>query len=152
MKTATLLAVAVLFAGPAYGQAPTWSEEQAEVWAVIEQSWEDDVAENGNWPADYAHGAFLSWGGAQLAPRDLETYARWERMNEEVVETFWYEITPLGIVVEGDTAVAMYAALVGEQGENNEREMSTSRIVETLVRDGRRWKFVASASFADEGN
>ena len=45
---------AVAIASTANAQMPTWSEDQTSAWAYVVQSWEDDVANNGKWPADYA--------------------------------------------------------------------------------------------------
>ena len=44
---------ACFFAVSANAQQPSWNDAQTEVWALVEQSWVDDVAENGKWPADY---------------------------------------------------------------------------------------------------
>ena len=53
---------ACLFAVSAFAQQPSWNDAQSEVWALVEQSWVDDVAENGKWPADYVHDKYVSWG------------------------------------------------------------------------------------------
>ena len=63
-KTTKLLLIAgALVAACAQAQAPTWSEEQAAVWTVVDQSWEAQAAENGKWPGDFTHEKFVQWGG-----------------------------------------------------------------------------------------
>lgn len=99
------LLLGLLLVTPSYGQAPSWSDAQAEVWAVVQQSWKDDAGETGRWPNEYAHDKFVSWWAIRPAPLDRETYARWERTYVQAADTFWYEMTPLAIVVEGETAV-----------------------------------------------
>jgi hypothetical protein len=154
MKTTVglVLMSAVLFASTAHAQVPTWSDAQAEVWAVVQQSWKDDVAENGKWPGEYAHEKYMTWGDSHPAPRDRDMYTKWVRMNEEANDTFWYEITPLAIIVEGETAVVMYSSLVGQESKNGERSFSSSSFVEMLRQDGENWQLLASTSFTPDYN
>lgn len=143
-----LIAV-VFFASSVYAQAPSWSDAQVEVWTVVQQSWKDDVAKNGKWPAEYAHQKFMSWGDSP-APRDRDTYAKWVRMNEATSSTFWYENTPLAIIIEGETAVVMYSSLVGEESKSGDRSFTPSSIVEVLRQVGEKWQFLASTSVAPD--
>ena len=140
-----LLISGILFATSAHGQAPTWSDAQAEVWSVIERSWADEVAENEKWPGEYVHAKYVAWGDFP-APRDKETYTKWIRMNEETVDTFWYEIMPLAITVQDETAVVMYSSLSGEEDKNGERTLVPYHLVETLIRENGNWKFLSSTS------
>ena len=55
LVTTMALFVGLFWTVSAQAQMPTWNAEQSEVWAYVEQSWVDDVAENGRWPADYTH-------------------------------------------------------------------------------------------------
>jgi hypothetical protein len=137
----------MLFASTAYAQAPSWSDAQSEVWTYVQQSWVDDAAENRKWPAEYAHEKFVTWGDDRIAPRDRETTIRWEHSSNAVADTFWYEITPLAIIVEGETAVVMYALLEGQESKDGERELTPSSVVEVLSRENRTWKFLASTTF-----
>ncbi len=53
----------------ASAQMPTWSAEQTEAWKVVQQSWVDDVAQNGKWPANYADPQMVVWSSEFAAPR-----------------------------------------------------------------------------------
>ena len=148
-----ILITGTFITSSAFAQAPAWSDDQEAVWAVVAQSWEDDASENGNWPGEYASENFVAWAENIPAPRSIETYTAWERSTEEASETFWHEITPLAIAVEGETAVVMYLALIGEEDSAGERSVNSISIVEVLNRDGRNWKYLATANFtADFGN
>ena len=148
-KTTKLLLIAgALVVACAQAQAPTWSDEQAAVWAVVEQSWDSQVAEDGKWPGDYTHEKFVGWGENLPAPRGKETSIARRRGVDESTDTAWHEITPLAITVVGDTAVVMYAAIflvVNSDGESNPAVIS---VVEVLIRDGRSWEFLASSNFS----
>jgi len=58
----------VFFVCSAQAQEPTWNKSQMEVWEVVQQSWVDDVAENGNWPANYVHNNYVTWGADSGGP------------------------------------------------------------------------------------
>lgn len=148
-----LLSAAILLTSSAYAQAPNWSDAQVAIWAVVKQSWQDDAAENGRWPGAYASENFVAWGESTPMPRNLETYTAWERATEEVGDTVWHEITPLAIAIQGDTAVVMYSLLIGEEDDKGERNLNALNLVEVLNREGRNWKYVATANFSpDYGN
>ena len=148
-KTTKLLLIAgALVAACAQAQAPTWSEEQAAVWTVVEQSWEAQAAENGKWPGDFTHEKFVQWADNQPAPRGKETYIAWVRGGDEVSDTVWHEITPLAITVVGDTAVVMYSALLLVENNDGERDTAVFNVVETLIRDGRSWEYLATSNFS----
>ena len=38
-----------------------WSKKQTAAWSVVTQSWQYEVAGNGNWPANYIHDDLVSW-------------------------------------------------------------------------------------------
>jgi hypothetical protein len=149
-KIRPFLIAVVLFAPTANAQAPTWSDPQAEVWTVVQQSWEDETAKDVKWPAEYTHEKFMAWGDSSLAPRDRDTFVKWVRTNEETADTFWYEITPLAIIIEGETAVVMYSSLVGEQSKNGDRSFVPYSIVEVLTQDGEDWQFLSTTSFGPD--
>lgn len=138
---------------PAFAQAPTWTPEQQSVWAVVEQSWKDEVDRNGRWPGSYADTYMVSWGAEWPMPRSRESVERWSRWSDKTSKTVQYEIQPMAIAVSGNTAVVNYGAVTMSQrevarGENPpkpEREMVG--ISETLVRTPSGWKFLSSTSF-----
>ncbi len=148
-KTTKLLLIAgTLVAACAQAQAPTWSDEQAAVWTIVEQSWDAQIAENGKWPGDFTHEKFVEWEANLLAPRDRETYIAWQRLLDEAIDTVWHEITPLAITVVGDTAVVMYSALLLTENSDGESNAAVISLVEVLIRDDRSWEYLASSNFS----
>jgi len=145
-----LLIAGALVAGCAQAQAPTWSDEQAAVWMVVEQSWDSQAAEDGKWPGDYAHEKYVEWAQNLPAPRDKETSIARQRGVDEAIDIAWHENTPLAITVVDDTAVVMYSAMflaVNSDGESNSVVIS---VVEFLIRDGRSWKYLATSNFSPD--
>ncbi len=148
-KTTKLLHIAgALVAACAQAQAPTWSDEQAAVWAVVEQSWDSQVAEDGKWPGDYTHEKFVEWTDNLPAPRGKETSIARQRGVDEAFDTAWHEITPLAITVVGDTAVVMYSALLLTENSDGESNAAVISLVEVLIRDDRSWEYLASSNFS----
>ena len=146
--TKLLLIAGALVAGCAQAQAPTWSDEQAAVWSVVEQSWESQVAEDGKWPGDFTHEKFVEWAENLPAPRGKETSIARQRGVDEAIDIAWHESTPLAITVVGDTAVVMYSTLflvINSDGESNSVVIS---VVEVLIRDGTSWEYLASSNFS----
>lgn len=151
MKPIILAASAALclsFLSPAANaQMPSWSTEQQSAWKVVSDSWVDDVAQNGKWPANYADPQFIGWSPDVPSPRGLEASIRWSRFSEKQSKVIHYEITPQAIAMSGSTAVVSYTLLIVSQRGTDKPEHNQEAITETLVRSGGSWKYLSSVSF-----
>lgn len=150
-KFLTASAAAMLFAGTtqlASAQMPSWTPEQTAVWNVVAQSWVDDVAQNGKWPADYADPQMLSWSADFPSPRGKDSAVRWAKFGNSQNKTLQYEVTPLAIALSGNTAVVSYTAYIVSQRGTDKPENAKEAITETLVRDGKGWKFLSTTGFS----
>lgn len=81
-RTLMAASAALLFvvpSSPAQTQMPTWSAEQGKVWQVVDQSWVDDVAQNGKWPAAYADPQMVVWSPDFASPRGKDSATRWTK-------------------------------------------------------------------------
>lgn len=130
-----------------YAQQPSWNEAQSEVWALVEQSWADDVAENGKWPIDYIHDKYAGWGDGEAAPRYKDSVIAWTRFGDESNTVLMYEVSPEAIVVEGDTAVIHYNLTTVSEDTKGKRNQRVGRATEVLVRNGQTWKWLAIAGY-----
>jgi predicted outer membrane protein len=144
--SAALLVVAA--APVANAQMPTWSAEQADAWKVIQQSWVDDVAQNGKWPGEYADPQMVVWSSEYAAPRGKDSAVRWTKFQNSQGKVIQYELSPQSISLSGNTAVVTYALTVVSQRGTEKPDWGKEAIVETLVRSGTGWKFLSSTSFA----
>lgn len=152
MHSKLLAASAALFvlamAPSASAQMPTWSAEQTEAWKVIQQSWVDDVAQNGKWPANYADPQMVVWSSEFAAPRGKDSAVRWTKFQNGQGKVIQYELSPQSISLSGDTAVVTYALTIVSQRGTDKPDWGKEAIVETLVRTTTGWKFLSSTSFA----
>ncbi len=142
-----LLVAGILIVTTAQAQSPSWSDAQAEAWAVIEKSWVDDAQETGKWLVEYTDEKYISWDDVSAAPRDHSTSIAWQRLDSKRSSRFWYLITPLSIAVEGDTAVIMYYVDQISRGVSAGGGRSILGTVEVLIRDGGDWKFLSTIQF-----
>lgn len=132
----------------AHAQMPTWSAEQGAVWTYVQQSWKDDVAQNGKWPGEYADPQMVVWSSEFAAPRGKDSAVRWTKFQNGQGKTLQYELSPQSISLSGNTAVVTYAVTLVHQRGTDKPDWDKEAIVETLVRDGSGWKFLSSTSFA----
>lgn len=143
---------ACLFTVSANAQEPSWNDAQMEVWALVEQSWVDDVAENGKWPANYIHDNYVSWGDGDAAPRYKDSAIAWNRFGDESSNTLMYEVSPEAIAIVDGTAVVHYNVTTVTEDSKGERNASVGRITEVLVRVGRSWKWIAGVDYEPKLN
>jgi|TARA_B110000503_G_scaffold43198_1_gene70689 hypothetical protein len=142
-----LAAVVALASMTTFAMAADWNKDQAAVWSVVTQSWEDEVAKNGNWPKDYVHKDVVAWGESWPQPREAASIAKWSRFGEKTDTTLIYELFPVSIVVVGSTAIVNYNTVSVGNNYEGKRERSTQGLIETLVYDGKSWRFLSLTSF-----
>jgi len=145
-----IVAVAALASANAFAQMPAWNDSQEAVWAYVAKSWEDDVAENGRWPAEYTHASYVGWGDTDVAPRGRDAEIAWNRFQDGRSTVIWHEINPLAIAVAERTAVVMYYATMIVEDEDEETERVMLGIVETLIRHDGGWKYLSSTGFSPD--
>jgi type II secretory pathway pseudopilin PulG len=142
--TAAVVCSIVLLAAPAgLVSAQSWSDEQLAVWSVIQAQWKAAADKDEGWPNRFLHDSFLGWSAENPAPRDKASTARWTKYGDENSTTLMTELAPLGIVVEGNTAVAHYVYSTATEDREGERETTHGRYTDILVRDGGSWRFLA---------
>lgn len=141
-----LLGIAALLWMPVTFAADMGQDAEA-VWSVITSSWEDEVAENDKWPADYVRDDVVSWDADWPVPRDKQSMMDWERFSNEESDVLQHELFPMEVVVAGDTATAFYSAVMVSKDTDGKREREVMGLVETLVRQNGEWKFFSMTSF-----
>ncbi len=140
-QAAILAGLTVLLATPALAQ--NWSNEQLEVWSVIQAQWQAAMEKDATWPERFLHESFLGWGNENPAPRNKRSTDRWNRYDMENSTTLMQELHPIGIIVQGNTAVAHYFYSTATENREGKRETTHGRYTDVLVRDGGTWRFLA---------
>lgn len=140
----TCLCALTLFAlGATSLPAQQWSAEQQEVWTVIQAQWAATMEKDATWPDRFLHDDFLGWGNDTPAPRGKSSQGMWSRYEMENATTLVQELYPIGIVVEGNTAVAHYFYSTASENRKGDRETTHGRYTDVLVKEGDSWRFIA---------
>jgi hypothetical protein len=149
LKFIFAIVLAIVLANPAVAN---WSEEQTAVWSVVEQSWVDDAEETGEWPTGYVAEGYTSWGETDALPSNLAQANASVRFGDESTTTRFYQVKPVTISINGDTAVVNYYSTVVSENSEGERERNVSALTETLVRRDGAWRFLGSSGWTPDLN
>ncbi|MBW0145226.1 nuclear transport factor 2 family protein [Sphingomicrobium clamense] len=139
MRTIFYAAAAVAL-GCSPAKAQQWDAQQTEVWTAVSDSWKRNI-DNGAWHVDMVANAY-GWSGNAVVPNSSSDIQRSSSIFGAEGEVLHYRLSPLQISVHGETAVAHYFAEVTETDHQGERENSTERCSDTLVKHEGRWKFL----------
>ena len=124
-------------------QAQEDTDDQADVWSVVEKQWDADEKGDKKWIDRMLTDDFSGWGNESPAPRSKASTKMWDRFNDSQGKTVAHELYPLAIVVHGDVAVAHYLYSSAFQDKDGEVEVNNGRYSDILVRTDDGWKFLA---------
>lgn len=141
-------AALLLAIGVANAQEET--DDQVDVWAVVETQWNADEKGDKKWVEKYLSDDFMGWGTNSPAPRSKESTRMWDRFNDSQGRSVAHELYPLAIVVHDDVAVAHYLYTSAFEGKDGEVEVNNGRYSDILVRTDDGWKFLAWHGGDDE--
>ena len=136
-----LLACMLLAIGVANAQEE--SDDQVDVWAVIEQQWDADEKGDKKWADKFLSEDFVGWGTNSPAPRSKRSTVMWDRFRDSLGRSVAHELYPLAIVVNGDVAVAHYLYTTAFEDKDGKIEVSNGRYSDVLIRADDGWKFLA---------
>jgi ketosteroid isomerase-like protein len=143
VDTFKLLLISAFLLGFTSAFAQGSTNDQADVWAVIEEEWNADEKGDKKWLDKLLADDFRGWGKSSPAPRDKASTKMWDRFNDQYGKMLAHELYPLSIVVHADVAVAHYLYSSASQSKGGEVENSNGRYTDILVRTDDGWKFLA---------
>ncbi len=138
-----MLALVISLGLPTIAIAQDWSPEQTEVWNTIVAQWDASKAKDHAWPERFLHPSFLGWSDEFPMPRDKNGVEEWEKYSSENSQVHVQELTPVGIVVVGSTAVAHYYYSTAAEDREGKRETTHGRYTDVLVKQDGKWLFIA---------
>lgn len=143
-----LAATAVLLSGLAAAQDS--AGDQASVWSVVEQQWNEVEDGDRKWMDELLADDFTGWPKNSPAPRNKASTKMWNRFNESQGKMVAHELYPLSIVVRGDVAVAHYMYTSAYKDKDGDVEMNNGRYSDVLVRTDDGWKFLSWHGGSDD--
>lgn len=138
-----LLATGIFLMTTGMAVAQDAVDDEADVWAAIENQWEDAAAGDSKWMDDLLIEEFSGWNKASPAPRSKSSTRMWDEFDNSQGKTLEHELYPLAIVVHGDLAVAHYLYTIATENKDDEVKVANGRYTDILVRTGSGWKFIA---------
>ena len=126
------------------------ADDQAAVWATIEEVWSAEERGDESWVDTNLSADFVGWPVSSPAPRSKGSTRMWARFNAENSKGLTHELYPLSIIVHGDMAVAHYLYTMATQAKDKRIVTSNGRYTDVLVRDGTAWKFITWHGGDDE--
>lgn len=143
-----LLALALLAIAPAVS-AQTWTPEQQELWKVEELQWKMSAAKDSSWIEKMVHPGLSYWDRSSPGPQTRASLLIWDRYNNSSSTVLAHELFPIAIAITGNIAVVQYTYSIARENYKKEREMSTGRYTDVLVKEGGKWLFIAWAGGDD---
>jgi ketosteroid isomerase-like protein len=143
-----IAAISLIVAGAASAQDER--NDEADVWATIEDQWEAQESGDEGWIDRLLVDEFSGWTKESPAPRSKSSTKMWQRFSDEQGETIEHELYPYRIVVNNDVAVAHYFYSSAFESKDDEVEVSNGRYTDILIRTEDGWKFLAWHGGDDE--
>ena len=137
-----LFACSVSLSAQAQGMM-SMADDEASVWSFIQEQWQASADKDMAAFEATLHDRLMSWSMQVPTPRDKAATMKWQRYSTENSTELVRELVPLGIIVEGNVAVAHYIYSVASENRDGERETTHGRYTDVLVRDGDGWMFLA---------
>jgi hypothetical protein len=139
----TWLVVLCLALLPTLAAAQTWTAEQQEIWKLEEQQWQMSKDKDMSWSDNMVHPNITSWDVDQPGPQNKASLQRWNRFSNANTTELEPELFPISLTITGTIAVVQYRYSVARENYKKERETTTGRYTDVLVKEGGRWLFVA---------
>jgi ketosteroid isomerase-like protein len=118
-------------------------DDEADVWAVVEEQWAADEKGDNKWIERLLTDDFSGWGHNSPAPRTKASTEMWDRFNDTQGKPVMHELYPLAIVVHDNVAVAHYLYSTAFEDNDGKTEVINGRYSDVLVRTEDGWKFIA---------
>ena len=139
-----------MFSG-ASAQSPS-DNFDADVWLAIMDQWRAEQDGDDTWIERMLSDDFSGWPKNSPAPRSKASTEMWNRFADEQGSMVAHELFLMGIVVNGDTAVAHYLYTSAFEDNDGEVEITNGRYTDVLVRTDDGWKFIAWHGGDDAGD
>ena len=153
MKLSDMFKLTLTFAvmlGCAASFAEGTSQDEADVWATIEDVWNADENGDREWPDNLLTDDFSGWNNNNPVPRGKLSIKMWDRFSEQTGKMVAHELYPYSIVVNGDVAVAHYLYSSAFKPKDGNIEMANGRYTDVLIRTADGWRFLAWHGGNDE--
>ena len=122
--------------------AQEWSLDQKDVWKNVEAYW--DLAAKGDLDGfvSYFHESFMGWNYGAPATSTKSSREKLINFFAPQNKTLFYNLTPVGIWVQGEFAFVDYHYMEVTENKDGKRDTDIGRWTDILIKDGDRWVMV----------
>jgi ketosteroid isomerase-like protein len=150
-KTATIFFVACLVLLAATSAvAEDWSKEQKEVLTTVEAYSEMMMKRDVEGFLKYFHKDYSGWDYDTPVPYGFESLKKWVAFGFPKNEVLIYEITPLKILVFGESAVIHYYFYYRLKDYEGKEKSYTARWTDILAKKDGKWLLIADHGGSEE--
>ena len=150
MNYAAMMLTAIFLIAAANVNAQEWTDDQLEVWQVVESAWEN--WQNGNYDATFEsiHEKYMGWNHEDPLPTSKEKWIKTMEMMEGYAKLSYYDLEPARIVVYKNVAVVHYyfsqTMSFTKDGETKEYNFK-GKNAEFLVKEKDLWLLIGDMTF-----
>lgn len=143
VKFIFILCIYLFLTPPTYGQ--NWSEEQTEVWKIVENVWETVQEGDAEKMADYFHEDYKGWEWGDFYPRTKKTASEYFHYFFPSSHLVTFSLEPMDIIVKNEMAVIHYYYTTLSEGVNGNAAEEKGRWTDVYVKENGKWLMIADS-------
>jgi len=145
MKALDILGISVVFLIGMLGdvQAAEWSDEQAEVWAAIENCDEHFREKRIKEAMDCIHDDFSGWLYNEPVPRGKDSFEKVGVYFVTTRDVVAGELRHIDILVYDDVAIIHYFYIEVSTDKDGKEDASQGRWTDIMIRERGKWRWIA---------
>ncbi|MDX1701424.1 MAG: DUF4440 domain-containing protein [Melioribacteraceae bacterium] len=123
--------------------AQEWTEEQQEIWKVIDNAWKlEKDTKSQIWPK-VMHPDGIGWNNETPMPRNKEMMTRWSNFYNERNILLEYQLHPMAIIIKNNIAIVHYYYFTVSQLKDGKTETVKGRWTDIWIKEGTEWLALA---------
>ena len=128
-----------------------WSQEQTEVWKVVESVWQTVQEADAEKMATYFHEDYKGWEWGDQYPRTKKTASEYFHYFFPRSHLITFSLEPLAIIVKNDMSVIHYYYTTLSEDGNGKASEEKGRWTDIYVKENGKWLMIADSG-GESGN
>jgi len=141
----TILIISTCLFLTTYVQSQNWSQEQTEVWKVVEGVWDAVQKGDAEIMVAFFHEDYKGWEWGDQYPRTKKTASEYFHYFFPSIHIITFSLEPMAIIVKNEMAVIhYYYTTLSEDGNGNSSE-EKGRWTDIYVKEKGKWLMIADS-------
>jgi len=142
-KFILIIGIYVFLTPLTYGQ--NWSEEQTEVWRVVENVWKTVQEGDADKMTAYFHEDYSGWEWGDQYPRTKQTASEYFHYYFPKTHIITFSLEPMAIIEEDNMAVVHYYYTTLSEGADGAASEEKGRWTDIYVKENGKWLMIADS-------